>query len=309
MLLDCGCIGSRQPTIAMVPKGSRHEFWQVVRAGAQRAATEYGFRLEWRAPASEADTGEQIRILNMLVDQRVAAISLAPIDRKALVPAVRRAADAGIPVSVFDSAIDIDSYISFVATDNAAGGRLAARRMGKILEGKGSVAIVSFMPGSAATVERDEAFQEEVRLLFPKINIVALQYGMADAKKAAAVTRQMLNNHPDLVGIFSDNESSSVGVATAIGSANAHIKVVAFDSSEYLIQGLRTGLIDSLVVQNPFRMGYEAIRVIAMKLGGSEPPAFIDSGCQLISAQDLDSQGIQDLLHPGAPEDLQSRMR
>jgi ribose transport system substrate-binding protein len=236
--------------------------------------------------------------MNLLVARHVNAIALAPIDQKALVPAVNNAAANHIPVAIFDSSLESTEYVTYVATDNAGAGRLAARRMGKILNGFGKVAIISFMPGSAATIEREQAFRDELRLLFPGISVVAMQYGMADQSRAEHATEEILQTHPELSGIFADNESSSTGAARALRRNGSRARLVAFDSSEELVSGLKAGHIDSLVVQNPYRMGYQTIRGIAAKLAGKTPPLFVDSGSRLVLADDLDAPEVHDLLFP-----------
>jgi ribose transport system substrate-binding protein len=169
--------------------------------------------------------------------------------------------------------------------------------MGAALGGDGEVAIVSFMPGSAATIEREQAFQDELRLLFPRIRVVAMQYGMADRTRAERITGELLASHPNLSGIFADNESSSIGALRALQKqSRPKLKLIAFDSSDELVGGLRSGLIDALVVQDPYRMGYETIRVLAAKLAGKHPPVYVDSGIRLVRAGDLDDREVKRLL-------------
>src|SRR5262249_31649164 len=195
--------------------------------------------------------------------------------------------------------------ISYVATDNTEGGRIAARRMGEILGGKGKVGIMGFMPGSASTMEREHGFQDEIRQRFPGIDIIGLQFGMADRAKAMAATENMLAAHPDLAGVFADNESSSAGALQALKSRGASgVKLVAFDTSDQLIASLRDGSIDSLVAQNPFRMGYESARAIGLKLGGGAPAAKVDSGVSLIRRGGVGGGGGQKMLFPGIYKSL-----
>jgi ribose transport system substrate-binding protein len=202
-------------------------------------------------------------------------------------------------VSIFDSAIDTNRVIAYVATDNTEGGRMAARRLGEVLGGKGKVGVIGFMPGSASTMEREDGFQSEIRKRFPGIEIVGMQFGMADRAKAMAETENILTAHPDLTGLFADNESSSSGAVQALKSRHAMgIKLVAFDASDQLIADLRDGVIDSLVVQNPFRMGYESTAAIGLKLAGQTPQAKINSGATLVKRGDLDKPEIKALLHP-----------
>ena len=264
--------------IGVVPKGANHIFWQTVHAGAIKAAQEGGYSVEWNAPALEVDASRQIEIIDSMVNRKLQGIALAPVDRKALVAVVERAGREGIPVAVFDSGIDTDKRISYVATDNTEGGRMAARRIGELLGGKGKVAVIGFMPGSGATMEREDGFQDEVRKKFPGMEIVALRYAKADRAKAMAETENILTAHPDLAAVFADNESSSSGAVQALKSRNAKgVKMVAFDASEQLMQDCRDGWIDSLVVQNPFKMGYESTRALLRKIKGEAVEPAIDS--------------------------------
>jgi len=307
LVVSCSaCHRNEQRVVGVVPKGASHIFWQTVHAGALKAASEFGFSVEWNAPTLEVDSSRQIEIVDAMINRGVAGLALAPVDKQALVAVVERAAAKGIPVSIFDSAIDTDKIISYVATDNTEGGRIAARRMGEILGGKGKVGIMGFMPGSASTMEREHGFQDEIRQRFPGIDIIGLQFGMADRAKAMAATENMLAAHPDLAGVFADNESSSAGALQALKSRGASgVKLVAFDASDQLIASLRDGSIDSLVAQNPFRMGYESARAIGLKLGGGAPAAKVDSGVSLILREDLDRDEVKQLLFP----DIQKYLR
>jgi ribose transport system substrate-binding protein len=301
-----GCRTQSRRVVGLVPKGVNHIFWQTVHAGGIKAAREFGFDIEWNAPALEIDSSRQIEIVESMINRRLAGIALAPVDKQALVGVVERAWREGIPVSIFDSGIDTDKRIAYVATDNLEGGRMAARRLGEVLEGKGKVGIVGFMAGSASTMERERGFQEEIHARFPDIEIVGLQFGMADRAKAMAVTENMLTAHPDLAGLFADNESSSIGAVQALKSrGNRTVKLTAFDASDQLINDLRDGWIDSLVVQNPFKMGYEAVRAVGLKLSGAEPPARVDSGATLVLRKDLERPEVKTLLFP----DIQAYLR
>ncbi len=299
LFLSSSCQRDQKRVVGVVPKGASHIFWQTVRAGALKAAEEYGFEVEWNAPTLEVDASRQIEIVESMVNRRLAGIVLAPVDRKALVGVVERAARAGIPVSIFDSDIDTKERVSYVATNNEEGGRMAARKLGELIGGKGKVAIIGFMPGSASTMEREHGFQDEIRAKFPQIDVVGLQLGMADRAKARAVTENILTAHPDLAGLFADNESSSAGAVQALKSRNArNVKLVAFDASDQLVADMKAGWIQAIVVQNPFRMGYEATKAIGMKLNGETPPATLDSGATLVTTADLEKAEIKELLFP-----------
>lgn len=308
VILAISCRRSSSVVVGVVPKGANHIFWQTVHAGAIKASQEFGFEVEWNAPTLEIDSSRQIEIVESMINRRLAGIAVAPVDRQALVGVVERAAQAGIPVVIFDSGIDTTKRISYVATNNVEGGRMAARRLGQVLGGRGKVGIIGFMPGSGATMEREEGFQDEMKKLYPGVQLLGVQFGMADRAKAMAATENVLTAHPDLAGLFADNESSSSGAVQALKSRNARqVTMVAFDASEQLVADLRGGAIDSIVVQNPFRMGYESARMIGLKLRGETPAAHIDSGAALITREDLAKADVQALLFPDIQKYLGGR--
>lgn len=207
-LAASSCQRDSTPVVGVVPKGANHIFWQSVHAGAIKAAQEFGMRVEWNAPPTEIDTSRQIEIVESMVNRRLAGISVAPVDRGALVSVVERASASNIPVVIFDSDVDTPKRLTYVSTDNEAAGRMAARRLGEILGGKGRVAIIGFKPGSASTMQRETGFQDEMKKVHPRVEIVSLLNGNADRAKAMAVTENILTAHPDLDGLYADNESS-----------------------------------------------------------------------------------------------------
>jgi ribose transport system substrate-binding protein len=308
LLAAVACRRSEKPIVGVVPKGANHIFWQTVHAGAIKAAREYGFDVQWNAPALEIDSSRQIEIVDSMINQHLAGIVLAPVDKSALVAVVERAGRAGIPVAIFDSGIDTQNILCYVATDNLESGRMAARRMGEILAGKGKVGVVGFMPGSASTMLREDGFTGEMRQKFPAVEITGVMFGMADRAKAMSVAENMLTAHPDLAGIYADNESSAEGALQAVKSRGAkNVKLVVMDASEKLLAELRSGGIDSIVVQNPFRMGYESTKAIGMKLRGQQPPKLQDSGATLVLRENLDQPAIKALLFPDIQQYLNPR--
>ncbi len=298
-ILLTGCRDSEKMAVGVVPKGANHIFWQTVHAGAIKAAKEESLRIEWNAPTLEIDSSRQIAIIESMVNRRLAGIALAPVDRKALVGVVERAASSGIPIAIFDSDIDTDKRITYIATDNREGGRKAARLLAELLLGEGEVAVVSFMPGSAATMEREEGFREELKKNFPKIQVVQTAYGMADRAKARAASENIMAAHPNLRGLFADNESSSAGAVLALKSrGNAQVRMVAFDSNDELVSDVQDRYIDGLVIQKPFQMGYESVKAIARKLRGQPVVSRIDLPAVLVRRGDLEKPDIVELLHP-----------
>ena len=286
--------------VGVVPKGTNHTFWQSVHAGAIKAGEEFNLEILWNAPQMEIDSSRQISIVENLITLQVAGIVLAPVDEEALVTVVERAVDSGIPVSIFDSAIKTDRIISFVATDNYQGGVMAAERMGTILEGKGKVGVIGFMPGSASTMKREAGFAETIAENFPGIEIVGLKFNMADRAKALAEAENLLTAHPDLAGFFADNESSVDGTVQAVKQRGmaGKVKIVGFDASVTLVEEMRAGVIDSIVIQDPFKMGYESTRQLVMHLDGGETYKEMDSGAYLLLPENVDEPAMQEVVFP-----------
>lgn len=295
------CTGdSGKRIVGVVPKGANHIFWQTVHAGALKAGEEFDLEILWNAPQMEIDAGRQISIVENLITRRVSGIVLAPVDEEALVTVVERAAADGIPVSIFDSAIKTDKIISFVVTDNYRGGAMAAERMGEILAGKGQVGVIGFMPGSASTMKREAGFVETIAEKFPEIEVVGVKFNMADRAKALAEAENLLTAYPDLAGFFADNESSLDGTVQAVKQRGlaGKVKIVGFDASDTLVADMKAGAIDSIVVQDPFKMGYESTRQLVAYLDGGQPVAHIDSGAYLITPRNIDTPEMQAVVFP-----------
>lgn len=293
------CGSKKQHVVGIVPKGATQMFWQAVHAGAIETSRGYGLEIVWNAPAQESDRSRQVAIVEAMINRGVDGLALAPVDRRALVSAVDRAVDRGIPVVVFDSELDSDRITSYVATDNREAGRMAARRMGAVLGGKGKVAILDDMPGSASTGARVEGFEAECAARFSAIVRLPVQFVMGDRAKARAVTENLLSAHPDLAGIFADHENATIGAALALRAReNRGLRLAGFDSSEQLIENLRDGWIDSLVVQNPFRMGQETVRALGERLAGRTPARVLDTGSTLVLRESLEKPEVRELLMP-----------
>jgi len=289
--------GNGKKVIAVIPKGVSHFFWKSVEAGALAAGRDFGVDIRWKGPAQETDYTGQINIVEDAIATRVDGIVLAPSHGDALVPAVLRANQAGIPITIFDSGISTDKYLAYVATDNRQGGVVGAERIGEKLGGKGQVAILGVKKGSVSTDQREEGFQDTIQKKFPGIKIVQFLYGDADRSKSLDRATDILTAHPDLNGIFASNESSSVGAVQAIKQKNLQGKVilVGFDSSPNLLEDVKAGAIDSLVLQDPYKMGYEGVRTIVDKLNGKEPQRMMDTGVKLLTKENMDTPEMQKL--------------
>lgn len=291
--------GQEERRIAVIPKGTSSVFWESVRGGAEEAGKELGYEISWNGPELESDRERQIQIVEDFIALKVAGIVLAPNDSSALVPKVEEMFAKNIPCVIIDSEIDTDKYVSFAATNNYQGGVIAARRMGKILNGKGKIIVVKFMPGSGSTTNRENGFIETIEKEFSDIEIVDTKYGMATVETALQAAEDLLTKHSELNGLYACNAGTSVGSAQALQSQgrSGEIKMVGFDAEETLIDKLKSGIIDSLVVQDPHKMGYIGVKTLVDKINGKDVPKSIDTGVELVTVERLEEPKIKALLN------------
>ena len=289
LLSLAACQSNSKKTIAVIPKGTSHEFWVSVQKGAQKAATEFNVNMEWSGPPTETEYGRQLEIFDAMINRRVDGIAVAATDKKVLSQSIDRAMLAGIPVTVFDSGVDTENYISFVATNNVEAGKMGARELGKLLGGKGKVAMMANAPGSVSTMDRERGFNEALAAEFPGILLVATQFGMSDRSKAMNAAENILTAHNDLNGFFASSEPSSVGIAQALKGRNlaGKVKLVAFDQSDAMNADCKAGVIDAMVIQDPVKMGYEAVKTVVDKLNGKAPAKRIDLEARVVRKSDL----------------------
>lgn len=304
--LLCGCHATGRKTIAVVPKATSHLFWVSVQAGAMAAGKQLNVDVLWNGPATETEYARQVQIVDSMIARQVDGLAVAAQDRTTLNASLDRAAAAHIPVTVFDSGVDSKNYLTFVATDNYKAGEMAARKLAELLHGKGKIAMMMHMPGSKSTGDREAGFEHIIPKESPGIQIVAREYSMSDRSKAMDATENFLTAWPDLEGIFASSEPSAVGVALALKSRGAagKVKVVGVDAGADLVQDLKDGSIDALVVQDPFRMGFEAVKTLVDKLKGINPPKEIDLKATVVTKDDLAKPVVKALLFPDVQQYL-----
>ncbi len=300
---DAGSSAPGTLRIAVVPKGTTHEFWKSVHAGAVKASRELGVEIIWKGPLREDDLKDQIDVVQTFVAQGVSGIVLAPLSDKGLVGTVKQAAAAHVPVVVFDSDLAGGDSVSFVATDNEAAGKAAGEALAARV-GKGNVVMLRYQEGSASTANREKGFLEAVAA-HPDLKVVSsTQYGGATVETAERSSEDLLaslGSAPDAVqGVFTPNESTTFGMLRALQQPNLARKLhfVGFDASDKLVQAVRDGAIDGLVVQRPFEMGYRAVKTMVAHLRGQPVPPRIDTGSTLVGKDNLDTPEIQALVHP-----------
>jgi ribose transport system substrate-binding protein len=299
-LVIAGCGGSSKKKIGVVPKATAHLFFVSIHAGVDQAAKDYGVEVIWNGPNEETEHDRQIQIVDALVARKVDAIAISATDERALAVPVERAIKSGIPVTIFDSGVNVEDYVTFVATDNHAAGETAARQLAKLVHGKGKVAMLMHKPGGTSTVLREQGFEEVMTKEFPAVKIVARQYGMSDRAKARTAAENILTANPDLDGMFASSEASSLGAIQALKARGlaGKVKLITFDFSDAHVEALRDGTIDIMMVQDPYHIGYEAVRSLAEKLQGKTPAKRMDLPARSIVKADLAKEEIRNLLQP-----------
>jgi ribose transport system substrate-binding protein len=299
--------------IAVIPKGTTHEYWKSINAGAVKAQRELraagtDVTILWKGPLLEDDREQQIQVVENFVGRGVSAIVLAPLDSRALVAPVEDAVNAGIPVVVIDSALKSSKPASTVATDNRKGGQLGARRLGTLLGGKGRAVMLRYEVGSASTEEREAGFLEVMKAEFPGIELISDdQYGGATRETAFKAAQNLLNRFGSRMdGIFAPNESTASGTLLALREQGlaGKVRFVGFDANEQLVEALRAGDIQGLVVQDPVKMGYLGVMTAVAVLRHEKVPASIDTGVGLVTRENMDEPEISALIHPPLSEYL-----
>jgi ribose transport system substrate-binding protein len=309
-LLGFGCSGGDstpgRTTIAVIPKGTSHVFWQSIHAGAAKASSELGVEIAYRGPLREDDRDSQIAEVENAVGRGVTGIVLAPLDDAALVGPVSAAMRQKIPVVIIDSGLKGEDYVSFVATDNEVGGRLGGEKLAQFLGGKGRVILLRYAEGSDSTSRREDGFLSAMKAN-PGVQIVSSnQYAGADVEGAYKKGEAILSQHKkpdgslDIDGIFCANESSTFGMLRVLEDNGwaGKVRFVGFDASDRLVEALRNGHIQALVVQDPVKMGYLGVKTLAAHLKGEKVERRIDTGVRVITQADMDTPEAKELLKP-----------
>ncbi len=294
-------------TIAVIPKGTTHEYWKSIHAGAVKAEQELAahgvaVKIIWRGPFREDDRDQQIQVVENFISRRVSGIVLAPLDSQALVNPVASAVQSGIPVVVMDSGLKSDQYTSFVATDNFKGGQMAGEYMAKLLHEQGNVILLRYAVGSSSTEEREKGFLDALAK-FPGIKLISAdQYAGATIETGYQASQNLLNRFGNEVnGIFCVNEPSTIAMTKAlrdIGKAGGKVKMIGFDAGSQSVLDLKNGDVQALAVQNPLLMGYLAVETMVKHLQGEKVENRIDTGVVLVTPENMEQPEIKDLLHP-----------
>jgi ribose transport system substrate-binding protein len=299
--------GEKTFRIAFVPKGTNMTFWRTIHAGAikaQRDLAERGVAVEllWKGPLREDDREQQIQVVEGFTSQQVDGLVLAPLDARALVRPVEEAHRLGIPTVIVDSGLDSDEIVSFVATDNRKGGEMAADEMGRLLNGNGRVLLLRYQEGSASTTAREEGFLARLAEGWPQIQVVSSDQHAGPTRETAKSAAENLLNRlgGEIDGIFVVNETSTSGMLLALQDSKLAGKVafLGFDGTPEYAEAVRAGEMSGFVIQDPFGMAALAVETMVDYLLGEPVPPRVDTGVVVVTAENLDTPRVQELLHP-----------
>ena len=291
--------------IAVIPKGTNHLFWKTIHAGAIKAAEEEDVTILWKGPLIESDREGQIKVVQNFVTQQVDAIAIAPLDDEAMIRPIKEAHDDGIKVVIWDSGLapaGDEFFDSFVATDNFAAGEKCGKHLAELMGGKGNAILLRHMVGSASTQKRAEGFLKGLKEHGPDIVLISSdKYAGATVEESQEVANNLLNQFADSVdGIFTPNESATEGMMAAMKGAGiaGKVKFVGFDVNDALLAGVEKKVIHALALQDPFNMGYLAVKHSVAHLKGEKVERLVDTGSVILTSDNLGEIRIQELVAP-----------
>lgn len=288
--------------VAVIVKTTSSNFWQNVDKGAAAAIQAMaGYTLTFQGPAAESDVADEVAMVENAVNRKVAGIVLAPSDPDALVPAVKKAWEARIPVVLIDSALNDSAknyYRALLATNNDAAGELCAKALIDRVGKNGKIAIFSYVAGVGSEIGRVGGFKRYIEAN-SNLKIVATQYSQSQVATALNQTTDVLSANPDLKGVFGANEPTAVGMGRALVQSGKAGKVMAigFDGNADLQKLVRNGTLAAIAVQGSYRMGYMGVKTIADLLAGKKPARVADTGVVLVTKSNIDSPAAKQVLY------------
>ncbi|WP_407671837.1 ABC transporter substrate-binding protein [Paraburkholderia hospita] len=288
--------------IAVIVKTVNSNYWQNVQKGAKTAVGEAkGYTMTFQGPAAESAIADEVNMVENAVNRKVAGIVLAPSDPDALVPAIKKAWEAHIPVVLIDSSLSDAGkqyYQSFLSTDNEKAGEMCAKALIDRVGQNGKIAIMSYVPGAGSEIGRVGGFRKYIEA-HSKLQIVGPYYSQSQMATALNQTTDVLSANPDLKGIFGANEPTAVGMGRALKQTGKADKLVAvgFDGNQDLQDFVRGGTIQAIAVQGSYQMGYKGIQTVVNVIEHKPVPKQVDTGVVLVDKQNLDSQDAKNVLY------------
>lgn len=270
-------MANREVYIPIVSKGSQHQFWQAVRAGAEQAAKDLDVKITFEGPENETMVDKQIEMLKSALANKPAALAVAALNSKAATPMLVDAHYKKIPVIAFDSGVDSVIPRTTATTDNVAAAGLAADKMAELIGKSGEVAVVVHDDHSRTGIDRRDGFVKRMKA-YPDVKIVSIQYGGGDQAKSAEITKAILEAHPNVQGIFGANEGSAIGVLNAAKEMQKKLVIIGYDSGKQQKAAVANGEMAGAITQNPVGMGYKTVEAAVKAIKGEQLPKVIDTG-------------------------------
>ena len=295
-------------SITLVPGLTTDAFYITMNRGAQAAAEALGITVDFQG-AEEFDPVLQTPVLDAVIARGPDAILIAPTDSTQMIEPLRRAADAGIAIVTVDTFIDDGKYqdgagdgdfpMSYVASDNLGGGRMAARFMADAIDGEGKVYVSNVRPGISTTDQREEGFKAEMAESFPGITVLDTQYNENDASLAASQFQAVMARNPDIAGVFGANLFSALGAGNGVEGAGKaeEVTVIAFDAPQSIVDNISTGLVDAAIAQHPAEIGYFGVMAAYAHLTGQSVPVSIGTGFTVINAGNVNDEAIAKFIY------------
>ena len=301
--LAAPAVRAAEPTIPVIVKDTTSFYWQIVLAGARKAGKDLGVKVPELGAQSESDINGQISILENAVAEHPAAIVIAPTQFQALGKPIDEAAKS-VKIVGIDSSADSKAFTSFLTTDNEQGGRIACDGLAAVIKetygkAEGEVAVINSLPGVGSLDARVKGFKEELAK-YPGLKLVADKVADGQATTGLNIMTDLITANPDLRGVFASNLIMAQGAGQAVAEnkkADA-IKLIGFDSDDKLVGFLKDGTIYALVVQDPYRMGYDGVKTALAISKGEKVAAFVDTGANLITKANMNDPKESALLNP-----------
>jgi ribose transport system substrate-binding protein len=293
-----------KPTVPVIVKDTTSPYWQIVFAGARQAGKDLGVNVPELGAQSESDISGEISILENAVAGKPAAVVIAPTEFKALGKPIDEAAKK-VPIIGIDSSADSKAFTSFLTTDNVQGGRIAADGLASAIAAKygkaeGDVALITSLPGVGSLDARNKGFKEQLAAKYPGLKLVADKVSDGQATTGLNIMTDLITANPNLRGVFADNliQCEGAGQAIAENKKGDTIKLVCFDADDKTIGFLKDGTVAALLLQDPYRMGYDGVKTALAVSKGEKVPADVDTGANLVTKANMNDPKEHALLFP-----------
>lgn len=288
-----------KPYIPVISKGFQHQFWQAVKMGSEQAAKDFNVDITFEGPENESQVDKQVEMVQAALDKKPAAICLAALDTKALIPLLEKAKAANIPVVGFDSGVDSDIPVATASTDNIAAAGAAADKMAELIGNEGEVAVIVHDQTSRTGIDRRDGFVKRMEEKHPNVKIVDIQYGGGDQLKSTDLAKTIIQAHPNLKGFFGANEGSIIGVLNAVKELKMEgkIVVIGYDAGKQQKDAVRSGVEAGAISQDPVGIGYKCVEAAVKAIKGEKVEKNIDTGFKWYDKSNVDSEELKPLLY------------